>query len=330
MSTGPYLLDHSSNESIRAMNRLASKGHELSWLREAITHDGVSYPPGAIMISGGANLNADVEALALDLGLLFTAAPDQISGGRYQLKPPRLGMYKRYAGGNMDEGWTNWLLKDFEFSFTSLFNKDMRDATLPGKYDVIIIPDDSPQRIIEGADGEDIPQEFRGGIGKEGVENIKTFVKNGGTLITLNGSYLFARQLFELPVEDTLTNVSTKEFYNPGSTLKISVDTTHPLGYGMPQNALALFRRSPSLRVSSGDFADRVKIAARYHEQNLLQSGWLIGESFLSMKPAIIEFQVENGKVILLAFPAQHRAQTHGTFKFLFNAIYYGPAELVN
>jgi hypothetical protein len=31
----------------------------------------------------------------------------------------------------------------------------------------------------------------------------------------------------------------------------------------------------------------------------------------------------------VLAFPAQHRAQTHGTFKFLFNGIFYGAAEEV-
>ena len=68
----------------------------------------------------------------------------------------------------------------------------------------------------------------------------------------------------------------------------------------------------------------------RYHEQNILQSGWLIGERYLSKKPAIIEFQVEEGKVIVIAFPAQHRAQTHGTFKFFFNAIFYGAAEPVN
>jgi hypothetical protein len=330
MSTGPYLLDHSSNESIRAMNRLGAKGHELSWLRESVSHDGVRYAPGAILIRGGASLPADVEALASDLGLIFTAAPDQLRGGMYRLKNPRLGMYKRYAGGNMDEGWTHWLLKDFEFPLTSLFNKDVKAPGLADKYDVIIIPDDNPGSIIEGADGEDIPEEYRGGIGQDGVENIKTFVENGGTLVTLNGSYQFARQVFDLPVRDTLENVSTKDFYNPGSTVKITVETSHPLGYGMPDNALALFRRSPALSISSGEFADGVKIAARYHEQNLLQSGWMIGESYLSMKPAIIEFQVEKGKVLLLAFPVQHRAQMHGTFKFLFNAIYYGPSELVN
>ena len=159
------------------------------------------------------------------------------------------------------------------------------------------------------------------------MENLKTFVKNGGTLITFNGAYEFAKQLFDLPVEDTLTGVSTKEFWCPGSTLNIAVDNHHPIAYGMPQNALALYRRSPSLQVSAIERGANVAVPARYHEQNLLQSGWLIGEKYLSKKPAVIEFQVEKGKVIILAFPAQHRAQTDGTFKFLFNSIFYGAAD---
>ncbi len=125
---------------------------------------------------------------------------------------------------------------------------------------------------------------------------------------------------------NTIAEVPREEFYCPGSTLNISVDTAHPLGYGMALNAYAVFRRSPSLRVSAGSFQDKITVAARYHEETILQSGRLIGEQYLSNKPAVLEFKIEKGKVIVLAFPAQHRAQTHGTFKFLFNAIYYGSA----
>ena len=179
--------------------------------------------------------------------------------------------------------------------------------------------------------GENIPPEFRGGIGQEGVDNIREFVQNGGTLITLNGTWDFALTTLNLPIRNTIEEVPRDEFYCPGSTLNISVDTAHPLGYGMALNVYAVFRSSPSLRVSAGSFQDKITVAARYHKENLLQSGWLIGESYLSNKPAVLEFKIEKGKVIVLAFPAQHRAQTHGTFKFLFNAIYYGTAvEVTN
>ena len=201
-------------------------------------------------------------------------------------------------------------------------------ATLPqmGNYDVIIIPSDDTDRIVNGRDEDDVPPEYRGGIGEEGVENLREFVREGGTLITLNEAWEFAQTTFELPLQNTVNDVPSSEFYCPGSTLNISVDVTHPLSYGMPANAYAVFRRSPSLRVSTGSFEDRISVAARYREEDLLQSGWLIGEQYLSKKPAVLEFGIEEGKVIILAFAAQHRAQTHGTFKFLFNAILYGAA----
>ncbi len=329
-----YILDHSSNDSIKAMNRLLAKGYDVSWIKEGFTHEKMVYTSGAILVKGRGSLKSDLQAIADDLGLSFQSAPSRVSGGTIVLKAPRLGMYKRYAGGNMDEGWTNWLLQDFEFAFTSIFNKDMKASSLTKKYDVIIIPDDSVDAIIEGRGrrrgGEqsdaDVPKEYRGGIGDEGVKNLKTFVKNGGTLITFNGSYEFAKELFKLPIENTLEGIPTKEFWCPGSTLNIAVDNSHPIAYGMPQNTTTLFRRSPSIRVSAIEGGANVAIPARYHEQNLLQSGWLIGEKHLSNKPVVIEFQVEKGKVIILAAPVQFRAQMHGTFKFLFNSIFYGAA----
>lgn len=331
--TGPgssYILEHSSNESFRAVNRLLDRGFDVGWVTDGFSHENNYYPPGTMLVEGGSNLSPFIQTLADELGLDFVSAPEQMSGGIFNLKPVRLGLYKRYAGGNMDEGWTNWMLKDFEFKFASLFNKDMKDPQLARNYDVIVIPSDRASQIINGRSGSNIPPEYRGGIGDEGVENIKQFVQNGGTLITLNGAWDFAQQLFNLPMQNTLTGVSSKDFYCPGSTVKISVDTDHPLGYGMPANALALFRGSPALRVPTVYSGDKMSIPALYHKENILQSGWLIGERYLSNVPAVLEFQVGNGKVIVIAFPAQHRAQMHGTFKFLFNAIYYGSADEVN
>ena len=326
-----YIFGHYSTESFRAVNKCLANGFEVLWTKEGFTQNNTYYPPGEMIVRGGSNLSAFVRSLADELGIDFMGAPDRIPGGLYKLKPLRMGMYKRFAGGNMDEGWTNWLLQDFEFPFQSLFNKDVRETDLTESYDVIIIPSDGTSRIVDGQGGESIPPEFRGGIGQEGVNNIREFVRKGGTLITLNGAWDFAQTTFNLPLRNTLEEVPNTEFYCPGSTLNITVDTDNPLGYGMAANAYAVFRSSPALRVSAGSFQDNIFVAARYHKENLLQSGWLIGEEYLSNKPAVIEFKIEKGKVIVLAFPAQHRAQTHGTFKFLFNAIYYGPAvEVTN
>jgi hypothetical protein len=335
-----FIFEHRYNDSFKAVNRLLKKGTEVYWTQEGFKNGPRFFPPGTIIAGseGKTDLKAEIQTLSQELGLDFYSLQQDPPGNLLKLKQPGLGLYKRYAGGNMDEGWTNWLLKDFEFSFTSLFNKDIQNGKKIKDFDVIIIPTDTYDRIVTGfeddktkeeqeKESKKIPPEYRGGIGKTGEENIKKFVENGGTLIVLNRAYSFAAKVFELPVEDSIANISKKEFYCPGSTLKLKVDTTHPLGYGMPVNSLGLFRRCPVLKVSAGDFKDGVSIPVRYERENILQSGWLIGEKYLSEKPAVVEFKVKKGKVIILAFPVQHRAQTHGTFKLLFNAIYYGTAE---
>ena len=60
---------------------------------------------------------------------------------------------------------------------------------------------------------------------------------------------------------------------------------------------------------------------ATYVDRDVLESGWLLGEEAIASKAAIVSVDKGAGKVLMLGFRAQHRAQTHGTFKFLFNAL---------
>jgi hypothetical protein len=60
-----------------------------------------------------------------------------------------------------------------------------------------------------------------------------------------------------------------------------------------------------------------------------LLSGWITGDKHLINKTAIVDVPYGKGKVILIGFPVVYRGQSHGTFRYLFNAIYYGPAKLV-
>ncbi|NIM13580.1 MAG: peptidase M14 family protein [Candidatus Aminicenantes bacterium] len=332
-----FIFEHRYNDSFKALNRLLKKGMDIYWVREGFRNSERFFPAGTIFVRSGSGLASEIQILSRELGMDFFALKNEPPGKALKLKQPRLGIYKRYSGGNMDAGWTDWLLTDFEFQFTPLFNKDIQNWKKIKNYDVIVIPSDSYKRIKTGLrerrrrggmdtdeDNKKIPPEYRGGIGEAGEKNLKKFVEDGGTLIVLNGAYDFAQKAFKLPVQNSIADIPRNEFYCPGSTVKINIDTFHPLGYGMPANSLALFRNSPILQVSAGDFKDGVAIPVRYVRENILQSGWLIGEKYLSEKPAVVEFRVQKGKIVIFAFPVQHRAQTHGTFKLFFNAIYYG------
>ena len=330
-----YLLGHQTNDCFIAINRLLKEGAQVYWLQKSLTDGGRSYPPGTIFIPDSPGLKAKLEAIARQTHLTFYTAQQKVTGEAYQLRPLRLGMYQRYLGGSMDEGWTRWILEQFQFPFTSIHNQEMKEGNLRERYDVIILPDDRMQTIIGPTEDEDMqrrfptPPEYRGGIGNDGVKNLKEFVEQGGTLITLDSAGELPIKKFRLPLRDVLEGLSSQEFFCPGSTLYIKLDTSHPVAYGMGERALALFWNSPAFSINPTPWNERYQVVAHYTEENQLQSGWLIGGKRLSNKAAIIEAGYEKGRVILLGFRVQHRAQTHGTFKLLFNSIYYAGATPV-
>lgn len=68
----------------------------------------------------------------------------------------------------------------------------------------------------------------------------------------------------------------------------------------------------------------RARSVARYVDNDPLRSGWLLGPQFIAGKSALVDVSLGKGRVVLFGFRTQHRAQTWGTFKFLFNSIMLG------
>ena len=91
-----------------------------------------------------------------------------------------------------------------------------------------------------------MPDEYTGGVGKEGVENLKKFVEAGGTLVFLNRSSDFAIEQFNLPIKDVTKGLARKDFYIPGSILRTELDTTSPIAKGMPKESIAWFEGGPA------------------------------------------------------------------------------------
>lgn len=224
----------------------------------------------------------------------------------------------------MDEGWTRWVLEQFEFPYQSVFDNDIRRGSLDRNFDVILFADMNDRTIVQGNSKEYMPLEYCDGISDEGVKNIKEFIEKGGTIITLNSSADFAIKRFNLDVKNSVEEIDRKEFFVPGSILKVLNKTDHPIAYGYENEAAVFFRRSPAFDVKQG-----ISVV-KYPDTNPLLSGWINGEKYLSNKSAIVDVPFGKGKIILIGFPAQYRAQSHGTFRFLFNAIYYSVAKITD
>ncbi|HRH46874.1 MAG TPA: hypothetical protein PKY82_34830, partial [Pyrinomonadaceae bacterium] len=227
----------------------------------------------------------------------------------------KLGMYKGWSG-SMDEGWTRLVLDNFQIPFTSIRDADLRNENL--NYDAIILASDSERELLNGLNKDRYPEDIAGGMGDKGVDNLKKFVENGGTLICFDASCEMVINKFGLPMKNVLRGVSRKEFYCPGSILQIDLDTSNPLTKGLRKNTPAYFINSSAFEITD---KNKVKSVAKYAERDALISGWLLGEKYLNGKTALAETTYGKGKIILFAFRPQHRGQTWGTFPFIFNAL---------
>ncbi len=326
-----YTFDGRLNDSYKALNLLLDKGVTVMRIDEA--QNGLR--PGDFAVHAAPGI--DLMEIARQTGVDFTLLKTELNQGSHEIRRLRTALYQRYRGGNIDEGWTRFLLEQFSFPYTTLMDAEIKKGSLNEKYDAIIIPDDSTDAITGerptagGRAGdrhrrytppeESTPPEYRSGIGNEGVNALKAFVQKGGTLIALGEATDFAVDKLELPIYNALADKSSKEFFCPGSTLRVKIDNTHPLAYGMPAEGLALFLYSPAFEIMPNEHNERYEVIVRYADRDLLQSGWLIGEGNLVKKAAMISAQCGEGRAILIGFRAQHRAQTHGTFKLLFNAL---------
>ncbi|MCA1604045.1 MAG: M14 family metallopeptidase, partial [Acidobacteria bacterium] len=221
----------------------------------------------------------------------------------------------------MDEGWTRWVFEQqvmLKSSPATLRDNEAKNGNLIDRYQAIVIPDQTPATILNGYRSGAMPPEYTGGLGQAGVKALREFVEQGGTLVCLNRASSFAIEQFKLPVRNVVAGVPHKEFFVPGSILRIELDTTHPLAQGMPKETIAWVEDSPVFEVATrgdGGVASPVRVIARYpSDKNPLLSGWLLGESRIRGKAALVEVTMGKGRIILFGFRPQYRAQSLATY----------------
>jgi hypothetical protein len=344
-----YLLSHEVNDSFIAINRLLKDNEEVYWVKRSFNANGKTYPPGAIFIPAKPATLSKLQKIAGEVGLNIDAAAARPSGELLKLRPVRIGLWDRY-GGSMPSGWTRWLLERYEFPFTVVYPQTLDAGDLANKFDVLIfvtgaIPlRDARGELEESRPGrqpkpEEIPEEFRGWLGNVTVEKttpqLRKFLESGGTILAIGSStnlgyhagLPIANALMERTADGNERALSREKFYIPGSILQLSVDNTNPLAYGLPDKVDVFFDNSPVFRLKPEAAIKGVMPVAWFDSDKALRSGWAWGQKYLQDGAAVIDANVGKGKLFLFGPEIAFRAQPHGTFKFLFNGIYYGQAE---
>lgn len=316
-----YVISARTNRSALALNRVLAAGHEVY---RPLT-SGNSVIAGDIVIPSGEGVNDTIEQLAGDLGIEITRISEEPAVDALKQSAPRIGIYTSWKP-SIDEGWTRWILEEYEFPYERLHNPDVRQGGLRDRFDTIILPEQAAKDILEGMPEknkykEPYPPEYVGGLGQTGVDALTRFVQQGGTLVALDSACEFAIKQLYLPVRNVLEGLDQETFYCPGSLLRLLVDGNNPLGFGLRRNEVGLFSNSPAFEL---DGSGSGSVAARYPLHNAAVSGWILGEDKLAGKGALVEVQLGEGRVVLIGFRAQFRAQARGTYRVLFNAIMRG------
>jgi hypothetical protein len=345
-----YLLSHQVNDAFTATTRLLASKEDVYWLQQPFTSGGNTFPAGTIYVPAKPTTRATVQKIAADTGVHLETVATRPAGDALKLRPMRVALWDQY-GGSMPSGWIRWLFEQqFPIAVDLVYPPALDEGNLAAKYDVIIFPDGAipdPEARSggrserAGVDRESLPPEWKDKVGSvtaaKTVPQLRRFVEEGGTIVAIGDSTNLAydlglairNHLVERLPNGTERRLGPEQFYIPGSLLECSVDNTNPLAYGMPGKLDVFFDNSPVFRLEPDAARRGARAVAWFAGPEPLQSGWAWGQGYLQGGAAVVEARLGKGNVFLFGPLVTFRGQPHASFKFLFNAIYYGGATPV-
>ncbi len=349
--TGPanpagYLISHRSNYSFVLVNRLLKANAEVYWLKGATKVGDEDLGAGAIWVPASATVLAVMRKGAIDLGVAVYGVAKAPTGDALRIPRVRIGLYDQY-GGSMPSGWTRWLFEQYEFPFEVVYPQTLDSGDLKSRFDVLVFPDGAMRgagggrggRGGGGADPQNVPEEYRAQLGRiteeKTMPQIKRFVESGGAVVTVGSSTSMA-ELLGVPLSNALTEkgpdgreraLARDKFYIPGSLMRAKIDNTNPLAYGMPEQADVFFDNNPVFRLQGDAKANGINPVAWFSGPETLSSGWAQGQQLLDGTTAVVEAKKGEGKVFVMGPEVTFRGEPDGTFKLLFNGLFYGAAQ---
>ena len=310
-----YAIDPKPNEAYKIVNKLMASGIQVYRTSHVLSNGDADLASGTFMIESSAEADGAMREVSSATLSPVTATNLKSDTGATQLRTPRIGVYQSYVPAT-EEGWTRFILDEYGFQHEPVWDWAVRETDLSKRFDVIILPHQTVRQIHKGFNQASYSKRYSGGLGDEGVSCLKDFADAGGTLIAWDGSARWATRHFDLPVVNVLAGLTNSDFFAPGSLLGIRIDTDHPVGYGMPHNAAALFMNGPAWRVKQG------RSIAEFSQEKPLLSGLLIGAEKIAGATALAAVPMGRGQIIMFGFRPHFRAQARGTYKLFFNAIY--------
>lgn len=328
---GHYVVEARGTAGALAIARLLAAQLPVAWTTAARDVNGYAYGPGSLVVPQSKAADPIVAAIAADLGLRADGVSGRPPRGVEPIGRARLAVYAPWFD-NLDEGWTRWLLDRFGLPFTTVRDADVRAGQLRARFDAIVLPGAPADRLLYGNPAGIVPADYVGGLDDAGVAALRAFVDQGGTLLALGQAGELAIRTFGLPVRDVARDPASR-FFCPGSLVRLQLDASQPLAFGMPVQGVAFCSFSAAYAIVGRDDAAEGSVAttpvidtiARYGKNDLLLSGYLEGDDVVADRPAVLQVRVGAGRIVLFGFPPHHRGQSLGTFRLFLNALLTAP-----
>lgn len=337
-STG-YALNSAANNSFIVVNDLLKAGAEVYRAPGGIA----GFSAGSFYIPASAKSKAIIAKAATEFGADIAGVSKRPADLK-KVSALRIALWDTY-GGSMPSGWVRWIFEQFHFNADVIYPATIDSGNLKSKYDVIVFVGGAIPGVagaggrggfgggFAGPRAEDIPAEYRGRIGRitteKSIPELKRFMEAGGSVVTIGSSTNLAYHL-DLPVHNALVEMVNgqeqrlpgEKYYIPGSVLQTSLDSTRQATYGLPNSCDVYFDASPVFTLST-DAVSKGSITPLvwFSSSKPLRSGWAWGQAYLQGGVTAFEANVGAGKLYAFGPEITFRAQTHGTFKMLFNQL---------
>ncbi len=342
-----WVMSPKQNDGFHVVARLWEAGADVYRLNRTTTVNGKSYAAGSWYVPANAKSTSVVQKSAKDLGVEFASTGD-LSASSDKTPPARIGLWDRF-GGSMPSGHIRWLLEQYELPYKVVYPQELDAGNLRAKFDVIIFPESAIPGTGAGRGGrggggagrggaaaaETVPAEFQAWQGSVSADRtipkLKEFVQQGGRIVAIGPSSINIGQQFGFPITSHLvertptgtvgTALPSEKFYVPGSLLEVAYDTTSAVARGQDARGIVFYDNSPVFRLGPDAAAKGLKPVAWFESATPLRSGWAWGQNYLDQGVAMAEGTYGQGYVYMFGPEITFRAQPHGTFKLLFNAI---------
>jgi hypothetical protein len=294
-------------------------------------------PAGSFIIGSAAG--AQVRTAVESLGLTAVGLDAEPKVPMHDADLPRIAVYSTW-GSTQDVGWVRYAFDHFETPYDLIFKERVKKGDLRAVYDVIVIPSQArnakglvydiapkskPLAYTKTADFKYLgdygsSEDITGGMGLDGVIELRKFTEQGGLLITLGEASYFPP---EFGITRTIESARpTNQFYAPGPIVQADLlKPAHPIFYGYTEKTMPVrWAGGPLLTVPRADRKEQVLMEFPGGDKNVL-SGLMKGAGEITKRPAIVDVPVGQGQVLMFATNPCYRWQNLGEFRMLFNAL---------